>query len=252
MTPNLRPEQCCVVLVRTSNPLNIGAVARAMVNFGFADLRLVEPFQDAWLGARSAVGAASVLASAREFSTLPAALADCSFILGTASISRRQPCHPVISLPDLGVELPGRLATGRLAIVFGSEKRGLSNHDLSHCSAILQIPTQPVQESMNLGQAVAVCLYELAGRTHPPVPQSPLPTTPSPATSADRERLTQALHRILHRSGYIKPGAARSTRLLIREMLHRLHLSADDSHLILGMLARIKRHLPKGDSDLEV
>jgi tRNA/rRNA methyltransferase len=104
---------------------------------------------------------------------------------------------------------------------------------------------------MNLGQAVAVCLYELARHTHPAPPPVPPPSTPPPATSGDRERLTEALQRILQQSGYIKPGAAQSIRFQIRELLHRLQFSANDSHWILGMLARIERCLPKDESHRE-
>ncbi len=246
--PAISRDRICVVLVHTRNPLNIGAAARAMANFGFADLRVVQPFEASWQEARSAVGASSILASAREYPTLARAVSDCTLVLGTASIERRQPIRPVISLPHLGRELPVRFTSGRLAIVFGSEKSGLTNDDFTHCAAILHIPTHPVQESMNLGQAVAVCLYELARHAGPSLPETQTsPSAPPPATSADRERLTHSLHRILHFSGYIKPGADQSVLYQIREMLHRFHLSANDSHWILGMLARIERRLaPRG------
>lgn len=250
--PAISRDRISVVLVHTRNPLNIGAAARAMVNFGFADLRVVEPWAPSWHQARSAVGAASVLASAREFPTLAAAVADCALVLGTAGISRRHPSRPVVSLPQLDTELPTLFSTatlsGRLAIVFGSEKSGLSNDDFSHCSALLHIPTEPLQESMNLGQAVAVCLYELARHASPGAPESPAPAIPPPANAADRERLTRALHQVLSKSGYIKPGADQSIRYQIREMLHRLQLSANDSHWLLGMLARIHHRLSSGGS----
>lgn len=249
MTFALSRDRVSVVLVRAHNPLNIGAAARAMVNFGFDDLRVVEPYDDAWRRARSAVGASSVLKTARTFPSLAEAVADCSLVLGTASISRRHPTSPVLSLPELSRELPATENQGRLALVFGSEQSGLSNEEVNHCSAILCIPTQPVQESMNLGQAVAVCLYELARHTQPPLPEPATPVSDAaPATEEDRERLTQSLERILHKSGYIKPGAARSIRFQIREMLHRLQLSAKDTHWILGMLSRIHRKLGQSPS----
>lgn len=246
--PNfISPHRISVVLVHTRNPLNIGAAARAMVNFGFHDLRVVQPWAPSWHQARSAVGAASVLASAREFPTLADAVADCALVLGTAGIAHRQPSLPVLSLPNVERELPPLFSpaslTGRLALVFGSEKSGLSNDDFSHCSALLHIPTRALQESMNLGQAVAVCLYQLACHASPSVPEIPTPSLPPPATSADRERLTRSLHHVLSLSGYIKPGADQSILYQIREMLLRLHLSSNDSHWILGMLHRIRRRL---------
>lgn len=242
-SPVIFPDRVSVVLMRTRNPLNIGAVARAMANFGFADLRVVAPFAESWREARSAVGASPVLVAAREYATLMEAVADCSFILGTASISRRQPSLPVIALPSLSRELNDRFANGRIAIVFGSEKSGLSNDDFSHCAALLHIPTQPAQDSMNLGQAVAICLYEFDRLAVRPLSEAQRDFTPPPATAADRERLTQSLHGILQQTDYIKPGADQSILYQIREMLHRLHLSADDSHWLLGMLARIDRRL---------
>jgi tRNA/rRNA methyltransferase len=245
MTPSIASDRVSVVLVHTRNPLNIGAAARAMANFGFHNLRVVQPWQPSWQEARSAVGAASVLASAHEFSTLAEAVADCTLVLGTAGMARRHPVQPVISLPDLGRELPAHLRAGRLALVFGSEKSGLSNDDFTHCSAILHIPTQPEQESVNLGQAVAVCLYELAHHTHAAPPSIANPSTPQPATAADRERLTQAIQRVLQLSNYIKPGADLSTLQQLREMLQRLNPSADDSHRLLGMFHRIEHRLSR-------
>lgn len=241
-------DRVTVVLVRSRNPLNIGAAARAMANFGFSGLRVVQPYDRAWRRARSAVGASQILASARNCSTLAEAVADCTVVLGTASIGYRHPSLPVIPLPSVGREVASMAPGGRLAIVFGSENHGLGNDDFSLCSALLNIPTSDVQESMNLGQAVAVCLYELVRNPS----SAPLPLSEmllpghSPATSADRERLTQSLHRILGKCGYIKPGAGHSILVQIRPMLDRLRLSGKDAHWILGMLSRIDRRLVPG------
>ena len=241
MTEQQRREECCVVLVRTRNPLNIGAAARAMINFGVHDLRVVEPFDLAWHEARSAVGAASILASAGEYPSLAAAVADCTCVLGTSAIGPRQPVQPVVDLPGLHPWHAGRFAHGKIALVFGSEKHGLTNDDLSHCDAILRIPTEPEQASMNLGQAVAVCLYELArDPTRAGNPETPrLPREADPE-GADLERLTAVLHRILCISGYIKPVAAHGALVQVRAMLHRLTLSREDAHLLTGMLAKIE------------
>lgn len=238
MTLSPASPAIAVVLVRTRNPLNIGAAARAMINFGFHDLRVVEPFDLAWQEARSAVGAASILASARESSTLAEAVADCTCVLGTSAIGDRQPLQPIVDLPAALPWLAARVP-GRTALVFGQEKHGLTNEDLSHCDAILRIPTLPEQASMNLGQAVAVCLYEFARNGSPAIPSESSTTAPA----ADLERLTASLHRLLCISGYIKPIAAEGALLQARALIHRLTLGREDTHLLTGMLAKIERKL---------
>src|SRR5215470_8979578 len=153
--------QYCIVLANTRNPLNIGAAARAMSNFGFDDLRLVQPFEPSFREARSAVGAAEILKSARVFGDLAAAVSDCSLVVGTTAGRGRELQHEMRPLGQAAGLLRRQAARGRVALLFGSEKRGLSNRDFSHCHLLLRIPTREEHGSMNLGQAVAVCLYEL-------------------------------------------------------------------------------------------
>jgi len=157
-------DHLVVVLVRTRNPLNLGAVARAMSNFGAAELRAVEPYGKAWREARSAVGAGEVLAGAKEFATIAAAVEDCSLVVGTTSVGNRELKHPLHDLTEAVPLLDERMRTGRVALLFGSEKWGLSNEELSYCHWLLRIPTREEHRSMNLGQAAAVVLYEM-GRT---------------------------------------------------------------------------------------
>ena len=152
-----------VVLVSTRNPLNIGAAARAMSNMGFLRLRVVNPYEASFREARSAIGAASLLKSAEEFPSVAEAVADCSLVVGTTAVRHRELQQP-LNLLKPGAALIGKqLRAGRrVALLFGSEKRGLSNDDLSYCHWLLHIPTREEHISMNLGQAVAVCLWELA------------------------------------------------------------------------------------------
>ena len=158
----IEAERLSVVLVETSNPLNIGAAARAMSNFGFLRLRVVNPYDVAFREARSAVGAASsVLASAVEYKSVAEAVADCTLVIGTTAVRHRELQHPVRRLEIGGRLIRKELSTGRVALLFGTEKTGLSNDDLSHCHWLINIPTREQHISMNLGQAVAVCLYEL-------------------------------------------------------------------------------------------
>lgn len=231
-----------VVLVNTRNPLNIGAAARAMSNFGFLHLRVVNPFELAFREARSAVGAAPLLAQAEEFKSLEEAVADCSLVVGTSALSRRDPQHKVHGLQEGAQLIRKRLASGRVALLFGSEKRGLSNEDLSHCHWLLRIPTREEHRSMNLGQAVAVCLYELARGS-----KSPLKTKQSAlAAAGDLERATSLLLETLHASGYVKKSQGHSksqsaapAEEKIRRFIRRMNLAAEDAEILQGMLRQI-------------
>jgi len=150
-----------VVLVAPRNPLNIGAAARAISNFGFSELRLVNPYEVAFREAKSAVKAQHVLRDAREYGDVAEAVADCALVVGTTSRGPRVLDHPLRRLERGGRLIAKRLATAPVALLFGSEKFGLSNEDLSHCHWLMRIPTREEHGSMNLGQAVAVCLYEI-------------------------------------------------------------------------------------------
>src|SRR5215471_8938267 len=151
-----------VVLVSTRNPLNIGASARAMANFGFSCLRVVNPYDVAFREARSAVGAAPLLRQAEEFTTVAGAVADCEVVIGTTSVGHRELQHPVRRLEYGARQILRALPSAPVALLFGSEKFGMSNEDLSHCHWLMRIPTVTQDLSMNLGQAVALCLYEMA------------------------------------------------------------------------------------------
>ncbi len=243
LSPNAESDRLRVVLVAPRNPLNIGAAARAMSNFSFFHLRVVNPYQLAFREARSAVGAAPLLARAEEFKSVAEAVEDCTLVVGTTSIGQRQLQHPVRRLDQASRPLRKHLATGRVALLFGSEKRGLSNEDLSHCHWLLRIPTREEHRSMNLGQAVAVCLYELARD-----PQAVSKAEKHiPATAADLERLTTLLLDALRSSGYLKssPSGAQKRRSAaptdekIRRLIYRLHLSSSDAELTLGILRQI-------------
>jgi TrmH family RNA methyltransferase len=235
-------EYLRVVLVNTRNPLNIGAAARAMSNFGFTNLSVVKPYDLAFREARSAVGASPLLASAEEFASVAEAVADCSLVVGTTALGRRVPQHPVRRLEEAARLIRKRLASSRVALLFGSEKRGLSNEDLSHCHWLLRIPTREKHRSMNLGQAVAVCLYELARGTQSAWQRG----KPLAASSGDLERITTVLLEALRSSGYLKPQFDATTEEKIRRLVRRLNLSSSDTEICLGMLRQILWKLRSG------
>ncbi len=224
-----------VVLVATRNSLNIGAAARAMSNFGFLSLRVVNPYEPSYREARSAVGAAGVLADAEEFQTVADAVADCTLVVGTTAASGRELHQPIKRLEKGARLIKQRLRSGHVALLFGSEKRGLSNDDLSHCHWLVQIPTRQEHRSMNLGQSVAVCLYELARN-----PRIPSPKTRNEFASAgDAERIGTLLLEVLRESRYLKPPTTLSTPEKMRRIVRRLALSPGDVRLGLGMLRQI-------------
>src|SRR5579862_6836497 len=218
-----------VVLVAPRNPLNIGAAARAMSNFGFTRLRLVNPYHVAFQEARSAVHAHEILQAAEEFPTLADAIADCSLVVGTTSLGHRELQHTLRAVEYGGRLIRKRLAAGPVALLFGSEKFGLSNDDLTHCNWLLRIGTQG---SMNLGQAVAVCLYEPVRNPAPPIPDKR-----KPAKAVDLDRLTELMTGALVESGYVHSDGASNK---IRRLVRRLELGGHDAEIWLGMMRQIK------------
>jgi TrmH family RNA methyltransferase len=224
-----------VVLVDARNPLNIGAAARAMSNFGFHRLRVVNPYDVAFEGARSAVGAAAVLATAGKYETVAEAVADCSLVVGTTAIGHRDLQHSIQRLEVGAPIIRAHVATGPCALLFGSEKFGLSNRDMSHCHWLMHIPTREEHVSMNLGQAVAICLYELA--RDPAVLAEP--GKGSPASAAEVERITETLLTALHASGYPKLNTSDSFQAAVRRLVRRLHLQSGDAEFFLGMLRQM-------------
>jgi TrmH family RNA methyltransferase len=225
-----------IVLVAPRNPLNIGAAARAMSNFGFSELRLVNPYEVAFREARSAVKAQKVLADAREYPTVADAIADCGVVVGTTSIGPRALEHPLRRLEYGGRLIAKKLTTAPVALLFGSEKFGLSNEDMSHCHWLLRIPTREEHGSMNLGQAVAVCLYEIIRN---PAAAKVKPEARRAASAADLERLNTLLEEVLERSGYVHERVKGSSRMKIRRLLRRMDLNAHDAEVWLGMLRQI-------------
>jgi TrmH family RNA methyltransferase len=239
-----------VVLVRPRNPLNIGAAARAMANFGFIDLVVVAPYQPTWQESKAAVGAEDLLRQARAVANLADAIDDRTFVVGTSSLARREILRPVISLDHLGSALKTQRKRTRLALVFGSEKTGLSKTDLGRCHSIVRIPTQSECPSMNLGQAVAVCCYELRriiGCNKHGIetqPQEHASDAEARASVAEIERLIAGLEKLMWETPANGPQRARVARL--RQMLLRWPISRQDVTLALGVVRDIAGRLQRG------
>jgi TrmH family RNA methyltransferase len=234
-----------VILVRPRNPLNIGAAARAMANFGFTRLKVVAPYEAVWREARSAIGAQRQVRNATVSSTLAEALAPSTFAIATATLTCRRAEQPVVSLPKLMPYVEAELQRGgRLAIVFGSEKRGLTRDDLSRCHLVVEIPTDAQQPSMNLGQAVAVCLYELArlsAKERAPRPEGQ--ATETHADSGTLERLAEVIDHTMSAAGYSKRITEAANRHDLHLFLRRLRLLPADARRALGFFRRVQWRL---------
>src|SRR5271156_2309919 len=232
-----------------------------MSNFGFLRMRVVNPYEAGYREARSAVGASSVLTSAEEFASVGEAVADCTLVVGTTAVGERELHHPVKALPEAGKIIRARLKSSNVALLFGSERVGLSNEDLSHCHWLLRIPTRVEHRSMNLGQAVAICVYEL-GRTAsggsgtargaksrreetegeaqtPRRKAARFSEEKRPASAGDVERITATLLEVLYACGYLHAKSGKVPREKVRRLLRRHKLSANDADLWLSMLGQI-------------
>jgi len=261
-----------VVLVGARNPSNIGAAARAMQDFGFTDLRVVNEFAPPFeasqleasrgvenpgvaaepLTAKSAVGAADVMANARRFDALPEAIADCTLVVGTTAIGGRGLVREILSLQAAAPQmlLAALPAEARVALLFGSEKTGLTNEQLSHCEMLLTIPLFAPEGarhlSMNLGQAVAVCLYELSREGFENARELPA-IHEAAATAEDRERLTQLLLDVMQATGYAKRFPANSRESVVRALTLQLGKSRDEAATWLGLFRHILRKTPTSE-----
>ena len=251
MLPDAQRDALDVVLVSPRNPLNIGAAARAMANFGFARLAVVAPYEAHWREAKSAVGADELLRTAQRTESLAEAVAGCTLVVGTGTLTYRKPEQPVALLPELAPLVRREMERGgRVALVFGSEKHGLTREDLSYCHRIVVIPTDPRQPSLNLGQAVAVCLYEIASRAL--LPQETGAGGGSDdglaAGSGKLDILATLVDETMTAAGYSPRAMREANRHDLRLLLRRLHPTERDTRRILGVFRRILWRLRQGQN----
>lgn len=217
-------ENLSVILVAPRNPLNIGAAGRAMANFGFLDMRLVDAYRVAADEARSGPHADVVLEQSRDFASIQEAVADSTLVIGTTSAQKRDVHLPIQRLEEAAMTI--RQHTGRVALLFGSEKFGLSNEDMGYCHSLVRIPTVPAATSMNLGQAVAVTLYELVRNT----PQTDL------APMGMLDELVDRLYEALQLAGYVHHDNVIEK---LRRLSRRMHLREHDAVMWLGMVRQL-------------
>lgn len=238
MTPAGRPP--AIILVRPQLGANIGAAARAMLNFALDDLRLVAP-RDGWPNPEagpSASGADAVLAGARVFATVADAVADLNLVFAT-TVRNRALTRPVMTPPAAAAAL--RSAAGDGGILFGPERSGLETEDLAHAHAVLTIPVNPAFGSLNLAQAVLLAAYEWF-RAGDATPAAAMANYVAPAANAELERLIEAVDVALTAADYYAiPGRAEVARLTLRNLLTRPAFSDNEVRTLRGVVRALAR-----------
>jgi tRNA/rRNA methyltransferase len=241
-----------IVLVRPQLAENIGAAARAMLNCGLADLRLVRP-RPHWPHPRAAAasaGADQVLATARLYDDVASAVADCTFVLATTARSRDQ-VKPGFDAREAAARARARLASGdRIAILFGPERTGLENDEIARANALVQVPLNPDFSSLNLAQAVLVIAYEWRLAT------SPAPKGARSEPPAAHGEVTGFLDRLIEAldgCGFLRHTQMRPTMVRnIENMFRRVDLTEQEVRTLHGILTCLTRQphaSPAGPGD---
>jgi len=230
-----------IILVGTTHPGNIGAVARAMKNMGLSDLVLVDPrhFPHEDATARAS-GAEDVLLSARVVDSLAIALADCRFVAG-ASARLRAIEWPSLQPRECAQKLVQERNSGNVAVVFGPEKSGLTNDDLDLCNALLNIPCNPTFSSLNIAMAVQIICYEifLAEMTAGTGPEPTVPEAP-PATGEELEHFYTHLETALTDSGFLDPDKPRLLMRRLRRLYIKAALDKNEVNILRGILKALQ------------
>ena len=245
-------DQPVIVLVRPQLGENIGKAARAMLNFGLAEMRLVEP-RDGWpnpSAGPAASGADVVLEKARVFATVADAVADCAHVYAT-TVRKRGVTKPVLTPEEAAREIVARPA-GRSAILFGPERSGLETEDVALARAIVTVPINPEFGSLNLAQAVILCAYEWSkallstGEGHQALSQPTVEEELPPAPQDELEGLIGHFEELLEPQGYFRPASrAAATRRTLRGLLTKPgwnHLEVRTRRGVLSHLGKATRN----------
>jgi tRNA/rRNA methyltransferase len=250
----MEPGKVRIVLHRPQSAENIGAAARAMKNFGLSRLAIVAP--PSWAGPPRSGGAGTaredVLARARRLARrasdilegaeihvgLREALGPAVWACGTTS--RAVEGRPRLDPQGLAAEVARRSAHGEVAIVFGQERRGLSDAELELCQAVCSIPTAPAYDSMNLAQSVAVLAYEIGRPRGVPAPQG---APAEPARHATLEALWDRLRTLLGAAGYLNPQNPEHILADLRRLVARAEPTQREVELVLAAVRALERKL---------
>lgn len=238
-------DQPVIILVRPQMGENIGAAARAMLNFGLTKMRLVNP-RDGWPNPRAVAmasgAAAQVLDHAGVFADVPQAIADCDFVFATTARGREL-SKPVFTPEAAMAQAHALIGQGaRVGVLFGAERAGLDNEEVARASAIITIPVNPEFYSLNLGQAVLLTAYEWARPSHDQPAMQPGLAGGDLASGLEVARLGDHYEAELEAAGFFFPALkAPRMKLNLRNMWARLTLTRAEVQTLHGMLRQLLR-----------
>lgn len=237
-----------IVLVDTNHPGNIGASARAMKNMGLREMRLVRPkcFPHAEATARAS-GAGDILEQARVFSTLEEAIADCGLVVGTSARQRHLPWE-IVEPRECAARIVADARAGNVAVVFGSERYGLTNDELARCNLLVTIPTSTEYSSLNIAMAVQVIAYEIWLASRPGAPEPPPRDVPL-ATAEEMTRLYAHIEQVLDEIDFRDRTGGGHLMARIRRLFNRAQLDQNEMNILRGILTAVQaRRRPAGKS----
>ncbi len=234
-----------IVLVNTSHPGNIGAVARAMKNMCLTQLYLVEPrrFPDSEAVAR-ACGADDILSDAVVCATLDEAIGDCSLVFG-ASARTRALTWPEVTPKGCSKKAAEFALTQPVAILFGREDSGLTNDELERCHCMIRIPSNPAYSSLNIAAAVQIIAYELYVHAMSIDANECYRSECRVVTSSEMEGFYTHLERVMVRTGFIDEGAPRNVMRRMRRMFSRLEMDENEMNILRGLFTAIDKGVAK-------
>jgi len=242
-------DRCCIVLVHPKIAGNIGAVARAMKNFGITDLRLVDPVADplAQEARQLSTQGENILGQAKRFASLTEAVADCVWVAGTSArlggLFRRQNVMTIQEGMQLGVQ---RAQAGTIALVFGPEDHGLTTEEVSLCHHLLTIPTAEEYGVLNLAQAVVVCLYEWHLAT---ADRFLSEERDAVAAAAELQRMFEHLEEALRAVHYVWGEKGPSVMHAIRHLLSRAQPTDVEVKLLHGLARQLLWYVERHPMD---
>ncbi len=235
-------ENVRVVLVEPKGSGNIGSVARAMKNMGLRDLAIVGGGRTKSFWARAmAVHAKDILQGVSRCATLREAVADCGLVVGTTCRGGLYRSHSRAPR-EVAQRIVSAARSAKCALVFGPEDHGLSNRDLKYCQWLITIPTHPDYPSLNVAQAVVICLYELFLAAEKKVAQEMI----SRATAENVERLFDRMRRSLLKIGFLDPQNPEHILLALRRILGRAGLEEKDVRILTGLFRQIEWYTAEG------